>query len=166
MLSRSHGVKKSLPIVPLPVILQKSDLARITWRASAYGPVDSGHGAVRANVLTRRIEGNRHRFPGRPRFRRRSRPQFGRVGDCAGEAAPPRRPVSLSISKGVPCGSWAVTAIKDGFENKTQPVQIASGANVEVTLILTPKMQVTSVDVTDTAPRLEQSASEKQRSCA
>ncbi len=62
--------------------------------------------------------------------------------------------------KGIPCGAWNVTATKEGFEAKTQAVQIASGANFELRLILTPKMQVTSVDVTDTAPRLEQSAAE------
>lgn len=61
--------------------------------------------------------------------------------------------------QGVPCGTWNVTAVKEGFEAKTETVQIASGANVEIRAVLTPKMQVTSVDVTDTTPRVEQSAS-------
>ena len=59
----------------------------------------------------------------------------------------------------IPCGAWNVTATKEGFESKTQVVQIANGSNVGVRLILTPKMQVTSVEVTDSAPRVEQSAS-------
>ena len=62
--------------------------------------------------------------------------------------------------KDVPCGSISVTASKDGFQPETKTVQITSGANAEVTLILNPKMQRTSVDVTDTAPPVEQSSSE------
>jgi len=62
--------------------------------------------------------------------------------------------------RGVPCGSWVVTVAREGFETATRAVQITNAANAEVKLILTPKMQVTSVDVTETAPPVEQSASQ------
>jgi hypothetical protein len=62
--------------------------------------------------------------------------------------------------KTVPCGSWKITVSKEGFETATRNVEIASGANAEISVILTPKMQVTSIDVTETPPPVEQSASE------
>ncbi len=61
--------------------------------------------------------------------------------------------------KEVPCGSLSVTASKEGFQPEAKTLQITSGAN-EVTLILSPKMQRISVDVTETAPPVEQSSSE------
>jgi len=61
--------------------------------------------------------------------------------------------------KNVPCGPVTVTASKEGFQPAVKIVQMASGANLEVTLILNPKMQRDSVDVTETAPPVEQSSS-------
>ncbi len=61
--------------------------------------------------------------------------------------------------KNVPCGSISVTASKEGFQPAVKTVQIASGTNLEVTLILNPKMQSSSVDVTESAPPVEQSSS-------
>lgn len=61
--------------------------------------------------------------------------------------------------QGVPCGSWLVTASKDGFEPASKTFQRPSVQSV--TLILNPKMQVSSVDVTDSTPPVEQTASEK-----
>ena len=60
----------------------------------------------------------------------------------------------------VPCGSWSVTVGKEGFETVTRTVQIANAANTEVTLLLTPRRQITSVDVTGTPPPVEQSVSQ------
>ena len=60
----------------------------------------------------------------------------------------------------IPCGAWTVTVSKDGFDTTTRNVQIANSANLEIQLVLTPKMQVTSVDVVESAPPVEQSASE------
>src|SRR5580692_3787134 len=45
----------------------------------------------------------------------------------------------------IPCGPWTVTASKAGFESSIKAVQIASAANLEITLVLTPKMQATTV---------------------
>jgi hypothetical protein len=57
------------------------------------------------------------------------------------------------------CGTWIVTVSKEGFEPAFKSVEIASGARAEVSLILNPKMQVSKVDVTETAPPVEQSSS-------
>jgi hypothetical protein len=84
--------------------------------------------------------------------------EVGLSSDAASLEKRSTQTTGIADFKGIPCGAWTVTATKEGFESKTQAVRIASGANLEVRLILTPKMQVTSVDVTDTAPRLEQSA--------
>jgi hypothetical protein len=60
----------------------------------------------------------------------------------------------------IPCGSWTVAVAKEGFDTATKPVEITAAANAEIRLILTPKMQTTSVEVTAEAPPVEQSASE------
>ncbi len=59
------------------------------------------------------------------------------------------------------CGTWNVTTFKEGFESATKFVQITSGAAVEVRLTLNPKMQKSSVEVTDSAPPVEQSSTQK-----
>jgi hypothetical protein len=61
---------------------------------------------------------------------------------------------------GIPCGSWTVTASKPGFESTEKAVQIASAVNLEISLVLTPKMQATTVDVTETQAPVEQSAAQ------
>jgi Carboxypeptidase regulatory-like domain len=61
----------------------------------------------------------------------------------------------------VPCGAWSVIAAKAGFEAAVKAVQISTGTNVEVSLTLNPKMQVSSLDVTDTAPAVEQSSTQR-----
>jgi hypothetical protein len=58
---------------------------------------------------------------------------------------------------GVPCGSWTVTASKPGFEPTEKIVPLTSAANLEIRLVLTPKMQSTTVDVTESQPPVEQS---------
>lgn len=60
----------------------------------------------------------------------------------------------------VPCGAWRVTAAKEGFEAASKTVEIAGGASVEVSLTLNPQIHRSSVEVTDTAPAVEQSASQ------
>jgi hypothetical protein len=60
----------------------------------------------------------------------------------------------------IPCGPWTVTASKQGFESTERGIQIANAANLEISLVLTPKMQSTTVDVTETQPPVEQSAAE------
>ena len=61
----------------------------------------------------------------------------------------------------VPCGAWSVIAAKEGFEAATQTAQIASGGNVEVSLALNPKMQASSVNVSDNVPLVEQSSTQR-----
>jgi len=60
----------------------------------------------------------------------------------------------------VPCGSLAVSASKEGFQAVSKTVEITNVANIEVTLVLNPKMQTASVDVTEKAPPVEQSSTE------
>jgi hypothetical protein len=62
--------------------------------------------------------------------------------------------------KGVPCGMWTVSVSREGFENAAKTTQVAGGSNLELRFILTPKMLTTSVDVSETPPPVEQSASE------
>jgi len=64
---------------------------------------------------------------------------------------------------GIPCGSWTITASKQGFEPTEKIVQMTSAANQEITLVLTPKMQSTTVDVTETQPAVEQSAADNNQ---
>ena len=61
----------------------------------------------------------------------------------------------------MPCGAWNVIAAKEGFEAAVKTVQTSNAANVEVSLTLNPKMQVSSVDVTETLPPVEQSSTQK-----
>src|SRR5258708_2722026 len=71
-----------------------------------------------------------------------------------------RGAVGCAGFENVPCGGWNITGVKEGFQTGNQTVRIASGANVTVTVVLSLKVQVTSVDVTATANPVEQSSSE------
>jgi hypothetical protein len=55
------------------------------------------------------------------------------------------------------CGSWNVRASKDGFQEEGRAVEISG--NVELKLTMNPQVVHDSVDVSDTAPTLEQSSS-------
>jgi hypothetical protein len=59
----------------------------------------------------------------------------------------------------VECGIWIVTVTKEGFEPAAKSVEITSNERAEVSLVLNPRMQLSKVDVTDTAPPIEQSSS-------
>ena len=61
----------------------------------------------------------------------------------------------------VSCGSWTVLASKNGFDETTALVEITDRAASEVTLILQPKRQRSSIDVKEVTPPVEQSSSEK-----
>jgi hypothetical protein len=93
--------------------------------------------------------------------------QQGPVFDAQARIGPDNAPIDERLTgsqgvadfKNVPCGSVNVTASKEGFQPAVKAVQIASGSNVEITLILNPKMQRDSVDVTEAAPPVEISSS-------
>jgi hypothetical protein len=57
------------------------------------------------------------------------------------------------------CGIWHVTVSKEGFEPAAKSIEITNASRSEVSLILNPQMQLSKVDVTDTVPPIEQSAS-------
>jgi hypothetical protein len=60
-----------------------------------------------------------------------------------------------------PCGVSSIIASKEGFEAASKNVALASGANVEVSLTLNPKRQVTRVEVSGSAPPVEQSSTQR-----
>ncbi|HYL78134.1 MAG TPA: TonB-dependent receptor, partial [Bryobacteraceae bacterium] len=61
----------------------------------------------------------------------------------------------------VQCGSWTVSAAKDGFETAVKTAQITGGGVATVSLVLSPKMVRSSVDVVESAPPVEQAATNK-----
>ncbi len=63
----------------------------------------------------------------------------------------------------VDCGAWDVTASKDGFETTLAEVFLTSGSSQALTIVLRPKRQSTSVDVTATQPPVEQSAAQNNQ---
>jgi hypothetical protein len=66
----------------------------------------------------------------------------------------------LADFPGLSCGVWNISVQAEGFEGVSRRVEIASGANVEVRLILTPRIHAESIDVKDIAPAVEQSSSQ------
>src|SRR6266566_1979970 len=60
----------------------------------------------------------------------------------------------------VACGSWNIRASKMGFEDSVGIVAVGRESFVETTLILNPQIAHSSVDVTETAPPVEQTASQ------
>ena len=60
----------------------------------------------------------------------------------------------------VPCGSWTVRASKEGFEDSAATVQIVGAPFFEISLTLNPQIAHSSVEVTDTPPPVEQTASQ------
>jgi len=93
--------------------------------------------------------------------------QQGPVFDAQVKIGPETAPLDERLTgtqgvidfKNVPCGEVAVTASKEGFQPASKIVQMARGANLEVSLILDPKMQRASVEVTESVPPVEQSSS-------
>ena len=75
------------------------------------------------------------------------------------------RPAQLTDTNGlsdftaVACGAWIVTAGKAGFDDSKATVQVGATPVVGITLTLNPAINRTSVDVTDTAPPIEQTSS-------
>ncbi|HYK59464.1 MAG TPA: carboxypeptidase-like regulatory domain-containing protein, partial [Bryobacteraceae bacterium] len=60
----------------------------------------------------------------------------------------------------IPCGTWTVTVEADGFDPVTKTVELTNALNSEIRVIVNPKMHTESVDVRESAPPVEQSASE------
>lgn len=68
------------------------------------------------------------------------------------------RTLGVADFEKVPCGTWHVTVSKAGFAPVLQLADLTTGANVETTVILEPEAQKSSVEVKETAPPVEQSA--------
>ena len=73
---------------------------------------------------------------------------------------------SSTLSLGVvdfprlPCGPVNVLAAKDGFDPATRTIMVTNAGHLQVTLIMTPQAQRSSVDVTATAGAIEQTSSQ------
>lgn len=81
----------------------------------------------------------------------------------SGSAAPEPRSTEvtgLANFQKLPCGTWTVTVEADGFDPASRTVELTAGLNSGVRLILNPKMHTESVDVRESAPGVEQTASE------
>jgi hypothetical protein len=64
----------------------------------------------------------------------------------------------LAEMSGVPCGAWKVAVTKDGFDPATETIQMTNAGRIQIRLVLTPKKESTSVEVSGAPPPLEQSA--------
>jgi len=60
----------------------------------------------------------------------------------------------------VPCGSVTVYASKPGFDERSTEVQMTTVLSAQVSITLEPQVQHSTVEVKETAPTVEQSASE------
>lgn len=78
-------------------------------------------------------------------------------GDIASQITPSQ---GMADFKTVPCGEITVRASKIGFENATITVTVGPAPVTEAVIVLNPKSNATSLDVTDTPPPVEQSSSQ------
>ena len=72
----------------------------------------------------------------------------------------PTQAMGVVDFQNLPCGEWTVRAVKPGFDESSTTVQMTGAPAAEVTLILTPQTKHSSLDVTETAPPVEQSSSQ------
>ncbi|HEY3835531.1 MAG TPA: TonB-dependent receptor [Bryobacteraceae bacterium] len=61
----------------------------------------------------------------------------------------------------VACGNLSVIAAKDGFDAAVKTIQVKGSTTTAVSITLNPKMQASSVDVSESAPPVEQSSTQK-----
>jgi hypothetical protein len=84
-----------------------------------------------------------------------------RIGLGAGEIATRTTETGgIADFKNIPCGSWTVRASKAGFEDRDGTVQIASGANALLSIVLEPTILHTTTEVTEVAPPVAQTSSQ------
>jgi hypothetical protein len=83
-----------------------------------------------------------------------------RIGSSTQEiGVKPTQTSGIADFQNVPCGTWVVRASKTGFDDAESTVQITASATVQANLVLAPRMVVSSVEVKEEAPRVEQTAS-------
>ncbi len=82
------------------------------------------------------------------------------------DEALPNRPTDtegFAAFTGVGCGSWSVTASKEGFETTSNSILMESGGGQELTLFLNPKRQSTNVNVSATQPPVDRSPAQNNQ---
>jgi hypothetical protein len=67
--------------------------------------------------------------------------------------------MGIADFENVPCGIWTVRAVKEGFDESNASVEIGNQPVLEVTLVLQPQVKHSTMNVTEDAPRVEQSSS-------
>jgi hypothetical protein len=83
------------------------------------------------------------------------------AGENTEQAPRPTSAQGIAEFQQVPCGTWNVIASKTGFEDSRAIAVITGSGHVEVSLILNPGINRSSLDVTDAAPApVEQTASQ------
>ncbi len=70
------------------------------------------------------------------------------------------RSEGMAVFRTIPCGQWTVRASKEGFEDRSTTIAVGAQPVMQVSLALTPRMNQTRLEVTDTAPPVEQSSSQ------
>jgi len=84
-----------------------------------------------------------------------------RVSSSSSEAGmETTRSEGMAVFKTVPCGEWTVRASKEGFEDRSTTVTVGPQPVMQISLALMPRMNQTRLEVTDTAPPVEQSSSQ------
>jgi hypothetical protein len=84
-----------------------------------------------------------------------------RIGPASAElAARSTETGGIADFQQVPCGSWPVRVSKPGFEDRESTVQINSGGNVELNIVLEPTILRTTTEVTDVVAPVAQTSSQ------
>jgi len=76
-------------------------------------------------------------------------------------AEKPSESTGMANFQNLACGTLLVTAAKEGFETAARIVQIRGSAAATVNLVLNPNVVHSSVDVVESAPPVEQAATQK-----
>ncbi len=86
--------------------------------------------------------------------------QIRAASTATGSARRTTGAMGIADFENIPCGSWTIQALKQGFEESVITVQITSGINTDVSLTLNPSVVHSSIDVTEKPAIVEQSSSE------
>ncbi|MBV9508043.1 MAG: TonB-dependent receptor [Acidobacteriia bacterium] len=87
-----------------------------------------------------------------------ARVQLGPEPEVFGVRVTPATGIAEFVN--VPCGNWTVRANKEGFAEANGTAAVTSDAAIELSLILLPEINRSSVEVSDTVSPVQQSVSE------
>jgi hypothetical protein len=91
-------------------------------------------------------------------------PVFNAQVSLSSDPAPPAsrstQASGLADFPALACGVWSISVEAAGFQVASRKLEITSGANLEVRLVLTPKIHTENIDVKETVSTVEQSSSQ------